>query len=86
MSDRPERCPFCANTDLAPADPVRWSCIGSLGCGGVWDPAVLVAAPPRADRRPEAGAEEPRRRPKVRAGHRVLRRRPVRPRPLSDAA
>lgn len=57
MSERPTRCPFCSNTDLVRADDIRWSCVGSLGCGGFWDPAVVTAAPPRV----EHIEEEPRR-------------------------
>ncbi len=81
MSERPPRCPFCANTDLAPLDSVRWICIGSLGCGGAWDPAVVVAPPPRAARVDEAERPSPRRHLRVRAKRRLRRRRP-----LSDAA
>ncbi len=81
MSERPRRCPFCANTDLAPLDPVRWTCIGSLGCGGVWDPAVLVAPPPRVERTEEPELPRSRRDVRLRARRRLLRRRP-----LSDAA
>ncbi len=80
MNERPPRCPFCANTDLAPVDAIRWTCIGSLGCGGVWDPAVTVAPPPRTERAEES--ETPRARAlRLRAKRRLLRRRP-----LSDAA
>ncbi|HEX9107449.1 MAG TPA: hypothetical protein VF832_09475 [Longimicrobiales bacterium] len=81
MSTHPGRCPFCGNTDLAPADDVRWSCVGSLGCGGAWDPALIVAAPPRVDRPEETESARPRRDIRLRAGRRVLRRRP-----LPDAA
>ncbi len=81
MSNRPSRCPFCGNTDLVPVDDVRWSCLGSLGCGGAWDPAVVVAPPPRTDRTEETESERPRRDIRLRAGRRLLRRRP-----LSDAA
>ena len=81
MSNRPSRCPFCGNTDLAPADDVRWSCVGSLGCGGAWDPAAVVATPPRPERVEEGEGDRPRRDIRLRARRRLLRRRP-----LSDAA
>lgn len=81
MIERPPRCPFCANTDLARVDSVHWSCVGSLGCGGVWDPAVVVAPPPRAERVDEADVKRSRREMRLRAKRRLLRRRP-----LPDAA
>lgn len=84
MNERPARCPFCSNTDLVRADDIRWSCVGSLGCGGMWDPAVVVAAPPRLDR---ADEEEVERKPRpalpLRPAGKLLRRRIFR---LTDAA
>ncbi len=73
MSDRPSRCPFCANTDLSPLDAIRWSCIGSLGCGGVWDPAVLVAPAPRPERVEETELPHARREVRLRGRRRLLR-------------
>lgn len=80
MSERPQRCPFCSNTILLPIDEARWSCVGTLGCGGVWDPAVVKAAPPRIEREEE---ESPARPLGLRSAHRLLRRKPLR---LTDAA
>ncbi len=81
MSEHPQRCPFCSNTILSPVDDVRWACLGTLGCGGIWDPAVVKAAPPRLER-----AEEDEQAAKplgLRPAHRLLRRKPFR---LTDAA
>ena len=85
MTERPARCPFCSNTDLVRADDIRWSCVGSLGCGGAWDPAVIVAAPPRLDRAEDEETERPRARPTLplRPAGKLLRRRAFR---LTDAA
>jgi hypothetical protein len=83
MTERPARCPFCSNTDLLRVDDIRWSCVGSLGCGGVWDPTVIVAAPPRLDRAEEPETERPRPALPLRPTRKLLRRRPFR---LTDAA
>ncbi len=79
MADHPQRCPFCSNTILSPVDDVRWSCVGTLGCGGTWDPSVVKAAPPRLEREDE----EEQAKPGLRPAHRLLRRKPLR---LTDAA
>lgn len=76
MADRPTRCPFCSNTDLAPAGKVNWSCVGSLGCGATWDPRVVVAPPPRPARPEEEERERPRKPVAIRAKRRALRRGP----------
>lgn len=81
MSERPSRCPLCGNTELMPADANRWSCVGSLGCGGSWDPALLTPPPPRPPPADESDMERPRREGRLRARRRLLRRRP-----LGDAA
>ncbi len=80
-SNRPTRCPFCSGTDLAPTGDLRWSCVGSLGCGGVWDPTILVAPPPRVDPVPDP---EPPRALRLGTGRRLLRRTGARR--LFDAA
>ena len=80
MSNRPPRCPFCSNTDLAPKGKINWSCVGSLGCGAFWDPNVILAPPIRADRGEglEIERPKPRRNPLLRASKRPLRRPPAR--------
>ena len=80
MSSHPQRCPFCSNTILSPVDDARWSCVGTLGCGGIWDPAVVKATPPRLER---ADEEEQAKPVGLRPAHRLLRRKPLR---LTDAA
>lgn len=84
MSDRPIRCPFCSGTDLAPLASGNWSCVGSLGCGGVWDAAVIVAPPPRVDPAPDPEPVRPVRQLRLGTGRRLLRR--MGPRRLFDAA
>lgn len=84
MSDRPIRCPFCGGTDLASLPTGNWSCVGSLGCGGHWDAAVLVAPPPRVDAPPDIEPVRTERALRPGSGRRLLRR--TRPRRLFDAA